>query len=148
MDMRERELVIDATGLILGRLASLTAKKLLSGERVIIINAEKAVVSGKKKSLLEELKSYLEIGHPGKGPYHYRRPDGILRRTIRGMLPRRKTKGKNAYKRLRVYLGVPRDLEGVKAETLKEAQAEKLRGPYITLGELAKEIGWSGMNDV
>lgn len=136
-------MVIDASGAILGRLASIVAKRLLSGERIVIVNAEKAVLSGKRLSLLREMKEFLQVGHPGKGPHHPRRPDRILRRTIRGMLPRRKPKGVEAYRRLKVYLGVPKEYEGAEFEVVSEAKVDKLRCPYVTLGELAKGIGWN-----
>jgi large subunit ribosomal protein L13 len=133
--------IIDAKGLILGRMASTVAKRLLQGETIIILNAEKAAISGKKHHIVEEAKTFLEVGHPRKGPYHPRRPDRIVSRTIRGMLPRQKPKGKQAYKRLRVYLGAPLEFEDKKVETIVEASADKLKSPYITVGELAKEIG-------
>jgi len=134
--------IVDANGLVLGRMASAIAKRLLQGERIIIVNAEKAVISGKRLSIVREAKAFLEVGHPRKGPYHPRRPDQVLRRTVRGMLPRRKPKGQEAYKRLQVFIGFPEELKGKETLTIPEAQ-EKLRCPYITLGELAREIGWS-----
>ena len=135
--------IVDANGLVLGRMASAIAKRLLQGERIIIVNAEKAVISGKRLSIVREAKAFLEVGHPRKGPYHPRRPDQVLRRTVRGMLPRRKPKGQEAYKRLQVFIGIPEEFKGKEMLTIPEAQAEKLRCPYMTLGELAKEIGWS-----
>ncbi len=137
------EAVINAEGLILGRMASVIAKRLLKGEKIIVVNAEKSVISGKKKSKVREAKEFLEVGYPGKGPIHYRRPDRIIRRTIRGMLPYKQPKGKEAYKRLSVYIGIPEELKDKNMETIEEAQAKKLKCPYFTLGELAKEIGWS-----
>ncbi|MBC7129947.1 50S ribosomal protein L13 [Candidatus Bathyarchaeota archaeon] len=136
--------IINADGLILGRMASIIAKRLLNGEKIIVVNAEKAIISGKKKSKVLEAKEFLEVGHPRKGPIHYRRPDRIIRRTIRGMLPYKQPKGKQAFKRLKVFLGVPEEFRNLKMETLEEAHAKKLKGPYFTLGEFAKEIGWSG----
>jgi large subunit ribosomal protein L13 len=133
--------IIDAKGLILGRMASNVAKRLLQGERVIIINSEKAAISGRKHSIVKDAKKFLEVGHPKKGPYHPRRPDKIVSRTIRGMLPRRKPKGLQAYKRLRVYLGLPMEFANENAQTIIEASADKLKSPYITIGELAREIG-------
>jgi large subunit ribosomal protein L13 len=133
--------IIDAKGLILGRMASNVAKRLLQGEKVIIVNSEKAAISGKKHHIVKAAKRFLEVGHPRKGPYHPRRPDKIVSRTIRGMLPRRKPKGLQAYKRLRVYLGLPMQFESKSVQTIIEASAEKLKSPYITVGELAKEIG-------
>jgi large subunit ribosomal protein L13 len=134
-------IIVDAKGLILGRLASNVAKLLIQGETVIIINAEKAAISGKKQHIVQEAKTFLEVGHPGKGPLHPRRPDRIVSRTVRGMLPRRKPKGIEAYKRLRVYLGAPLEFENKNVQTIPEASADKLKSPYITVGELAKEIG-------
>jgi len=135
--------IVNADGLILGRMASVVAKKLLNGEKVVIVNAEKAVISGKRKSKVAEAKEFLEVGGPGHGPFHYRRPDRIMRKTVRGMLPFKQPKGKTAYKKLKVFIGVPEDLKGQQMITLKEAQAAKLKGPYFTLAELAKEVGWN-----
>ncbi len=135
--------LINADGLILGRMASKVAKKLLNGEKVIIVNAEKAVISGKKKSKVAEAKEFLEVGAPMRGPFHYRRPDRIVRKTVRGMLPFKQPKGKTALKKLKVFISVPEDLKDQQVITLKEAEAAKLKGPYFTLAELAKEIGWN-----
>ena len=143
----ERAVVIDANGLILGRMASTIAKRLLQGESIIIVNAEKAVISGKRLSRIKEAKKMLEIGHPKKGPFHPRRPEQIVRRTIRGMLPRRKPKGQQAYRRLRVFLEVPEELKGREIQTIPEARAEKLKCPYVTVGKLAKEIGWASTGE-
>lgn len=143
----ERVAVIDATGLILGRMASHIAKRLLQGEKIIVVNAEKAAISGKRLSIVKEAKRYLEIGHPRKGPLHRRRPDRIVRRTVRGMLPRKKPKGKQAYKRLKVFLEVPEEFKGKEMQTIPNANAKKLRCPYITVGKLAKEIGWTPIGE-
>jgi len=141
--MNQTITIIDAEGLILGRMASIVAKRLLENGNIIIANAEKAVLSGKKKSRLKEVKKFLEVGHPKKGPFHYRRPDRIVRKTVRGMLPFKQPKGKQAFKRLRVSIGIPEGFKKQKMETLAEARAEKLTCPYLTLGQLAKEIGWN-----
>lgn len=139
----ETAVVIDATGLVLGRMASIIAKRLLQGETISVVNAEKAVISGRRLSRVREAKEFLEVGHPRKGPFHPRRPDRIVRKTVRGMLPRRKPKGREAYRRLRVSLGVPEGFKGKETQTIPDANAEKLRCPYITVGELARDIGWS-----
>jgi large subunit ribosomal protein L13 len=116
--------IINADGLILGRMISIIAKRLLNGEEIVIVNAEKAVLSGKKRSKVDEAKEFLEVGYPRAGPFHYKRPDRIVRRTVRGMLPYREPKGKNAYKRLKVFIGVPEDLKDQKMETLPHAQSK------------------------
>jgi large subunit ribosomal protein L13 len=135
--------VINADGLILGRMCSKIAKRLLNGEEIIVVNAEKAILSGRRTSKVKEAHVFLEVGKPVTGPFHYRRPDRILRRTVRGMLPFKKPKGKQAYKRLKVFIGTPDELKDQKAETLEETQAKKLTCSYFTLGEFAKEIGWN-----
>jgi len=139
-----RETIIDADGLILGRMASCVAKRLLNGEKIIIVNAEKAIISGKRLSIIRDKHEFLQIGHYRKGPFHPRRPDRIVKRVIRGMLPRKKPRGKEALKRLRVYIGVPKDYDGKEMERIPEAEGRNLRGPYITVSELARNIGWRG----
>lgn len=140
--MDERTRVIDATGLILGRMASVVAKRLLNGEKIIIVNAEKAIISGDKYMVVGQYHDYLQIGHPGKGPLHPRRPDRIVRRAIRGMLPYKQPRGRDSLKRLRVYMGVPAELRDKPMETIPEASASKLKGRrYITVLEMSRHIG-------
>ena len=134
---------VNAEGLIVGRMCSKVAKRLLNGEEVIILNSEKAVFSGKKKSKVLEAHKFLEVGAPMRGPFHYRRPDRFLRKTVRGMVPFRLPKGKSAYKRLKVFMGVPIEFKDQAMITFDEAQSSNLKGPHFTLGELAKEIGWN-----
>jgi large subunit ribosomal protein L13 len=135
--------VIDAEGLILGRMASIVAKRLLEGERIEIVNAEKAIVSGKRDMVLKDRVEFLGVGKSGrKGPIHYRKPNAIVRRTVRGMLPYRKTRGREAFRRLRVHIGVPRGLEAAQAESLPDVNLDRLRGRYVTVGEIARRIGW------
>jgi large subunit ribosomal protein L13 len=135
--------VLNADGLILGRMASKVAKRLLTGDEIVIVNAEKAVMSGRRRSKVAEAKEFLAVGGVGRGPFHYRRPDRIVRKTVGGMIPSKKPKGKQAIKRLRVFTGIPDDLKTQKMETIPEAQAKKLTCPYFTVGDLAKEIGWN-----
>jgi len=135
--------VIDADGLILGRMASVVAKRLLEGERIDIVNAENIVVSGRRLQIIKARKEFLELGgRQDKGPFHYRKPNAIVRKTIRGMLPRRKPRGRDAFGRLKVYIGVPRQLRDSEMESIADAHLKRLRGRYITMGEIAKNIGW------
>ena len=137
-----RETTIDAKGLVLGRMASIVAKRLLNGERIHIVNAEEAVISGKRLSIIRESKEFLEVGHFRRGPLHRRRPDAIVKKTVRGMLPRKKPRGQEALRRLRVHIGVPQELRDREKETMPEVDARNLRGPYIRVSELARNIGW------
>jgi len=146
-EMKKPAVIVNAEGLILGRMASKVAKKLLNGEEIVIVNAEKIIISGKRKSKIAEAHKFLEVGAPARGPFHYRRPDRIVRKTVGGMLPIKQPKGKNALEKLKVFMGVPEELKNQKTETFTEAQATKLKGPSLTLGELAKEIGWHNMGE-
>ncbi len=134
--------LVNADGQIVGRMCSKIAKLLLNGEEVIILNAEKAVFSGKKKSKIAEAHLFLEVGAPERGPFHYRRPDRFLRKTVRGMVPFKQPKGKAAYKRLKVFMGVPAEFKDQKMISFDDAQSTNLKGPHFTLAELATEIGW------
>ena len=134
-------IIYDANKQILGRFASVIAKQLLNGERVIVVNAEKALISGNPKSLLKEYLEKRQRGDPFHGPFFPSTANGILRRTIRGMLPWDRTRGRVAYKNLKVFVGVPENLKGKEKEFKKIKEAEnKLRCKSIDLGELCKNL--------
>jgi len=104
--------VLNAEGLVLGRLASYAAKMALIGEDVIIVNSEMAVVLGERRMVFERYLKRLRrknLGNYRKGPYHQKRPDKMLRRTVRNMLPFNSIRGREAYKRIMTYIGVPRE---------------------------------------
>ncbi|MEM3395880.1 MAG: 50S ribosomal protein L13 [Thermoplasmata archaeon] len=136
-------IVIDATGKILGRLCSEVAKLLLDGEEVVVLNAEKAIITGSREQIIED---YLKKRHAGnvrkrKGPFYPRMPDRILRRTVRGMLPYAKSRrGTEAYRRLRVYIGMPEEFKNYKIVSVPEAEG-KGKVKFISLGELSRELG-------
>jgi len=130
--------VIDATDMPIGRLSSIVAKRLLNGEEIHIVNAERAIINGNKEEIIGRYRKKREIGGTKrKGPYFPRMPHMIIKRTVRGMLPYQQPKGRNAYKKLRVYIGIP--------EELKEKEIEKLNLKksvnYITLKELSEYLG-------
>ncbi|MFQ5975537.1 MAG: 50S ribosomal protein L13 [Candidatus Hydrothermarchaeales archaeon] len=137
--------VINADNLIMGRLASVVAKDLLKGEEVVIVNAEKSVISGSRKSILEKYAHRMErksIINPQRfGPKFPRRPDGILKRAVRGMLPYKSSRGREAYKRLKVHVGMPEEYDD-KAATIKGVNAKKLKASkYIEIGDISKFLG-------
>ncbi len=135
--------VIDADGLILGRMASVLAKRLLAGETIELVNSQNIVISGNKVKLVEQWKEFIKVGGFDKGPIHHRRPHEIVRRTVRGMLPYRIPKGAAAYKRLHVHIGVPDELEKAEKQSLPECHGSKLHHRSVTVGELAESIGWN-----
>jgi large subunit ribosomal protein L13 len=132
--------VIDADGNVLGRLCTSVAKKILSGEEVVVVNAEKAIVTGNRDDILAQYKQKKDRGKVIHGPFYPRRADLILKRTVRGMLPWDKPKGRDAYRLLKVYVGVPKELEAV--EKLKLMGATNLsRDRYVTLSEVSEHLG-------
>lgn len=143
--MEKNQIIIDASNLLLGRLSSIVAKQLLLGKYVTIVNSEKVVISGSRRSILESAKRNLRtrtLGAQSKAPKHPRRPEGIVRRTVRGMLPLDKAKGRAAYHRLRVFIEVPEALFKQGTITLPEAKARK-GSVVLTVNEVAKNIGWN-----
>ncbi len=134
-------IVIDAEKLILGRFATFAAKQALLGEEVRVINADKAVISGKRDEVLARIKNARDRGTPAKGPFITRMPDRYVRRVIRGMLPYKQQKGAAAFKRVLCYSGVPEEFKDVKPVTLEQAQVAKLPNlKFTTVGEVLKHI--------
>lgn len=135
-------MIIDATNLILGRLATFAAKKALLGEKVDIVNCEKAVITGDPETTFAKFKQRRDRGIPLKGPYYPRMPDRIVRRAVRGMLPYKKSKGRDAFGRVMCYIDVPENLKDKKAETIKEAHISKVPSlKYTTVGEISGLLG-------
>lgn len=137
-------MIIDGEGLIMGRLASTVSKMLLNGENVVILNAEKILISGTKEWAYARYKQRVDrasISNPRKmGPKYPRRPDDIFRRTVRGMLPYRKTSGREAFKGLKVFVGIPQEFEGAETFKLEEAQPKNIK-KSIELGTVSKLLG-------
>ncbi len=140
---------IDATNHRVGRLATRVAKMLLENKSVVILNAEKALFVGDFKVVLDKWKKWMEIRtltNPRKGPFHHTRPDLFLKRRIRGMLPSywKHKRSRVVYKRLKVYMGVPRQYKNVKTITIRDAIIDVTSGryKYVYLKDLCYELGW------
>ncbi len=136
-------MIIDATDLIMGRLAAVVAKKAILGEKIDILNCEKAVITGNRDNILAEYKKRFDLGrNPYKGPFFPRASDRLVRRAIRGMLPYKQEKGKKAYKEVMCYVGIPEQFKGQKLETVAAANVSKLKNyKYMEIGVLAKLLG-------
>ncbi|HJR48152.1 MAG TPA: 50S ribosomal protein L13 [Nitrososphaeraceae archaeon] len=142
------EVIVDATDCIAGRMCSRVSKLLLKGNRVSIVNSENAMLSGDKYKTIDLYKEFLEINsvtNPVHGPFHPRRPDTILTKMVRGMIPKTKTSGVEAFKRLRVYIGTPHGLSKSKTESFEDTKITRSPSRYISVGEVAKQIGWKGV---
>ncbi|MCK4267065.1 MAG: 50S ribosomal protein L13 [Thermoplasmata archaeon] len=135
--------VIDGSEHILGRLATHVAKQVINGEDVVVLNAERIIITGSKESILKDYQQRRNRGVKGRnrrGPYYPKMPDRMFRRSVRGMIPYQEPKGRSAFKRLSVYIGVPSEHEGsesIKVETAVDRGATK----KVYLGEIAKMLG-------
>jgi large subunit ribosomal protein L13 len=131
--------IIDSEGAVLGRLCTTVAKRLLNGEEIIIVNSEKVIVTGKKTMIKAHYKHEREVGTYRKGPFYPRMPDRILKRCVRGMIPYQEPHGRTAYKKLKCYIGVPKEYQGQTFE--KITSAEKHPVDFMTLREIAQFLG-------
>lgn len=122
-------------------MATYAAKQALLGQEVKVINVDKAIVSGKKKFTISDIKNDMDRGTPAKGPFIPRHADRYVRRVIRGMLPYKVPKGAEAYKRVLCYTGVPEELKGKETVTVPGASVDKLPTlNYIAIGDALKNI--------
>jgi len=136
--------VINAEGHILGRLSSVIAKRLLRGEKIVVVNAEKAIVTGDREMVFQRYKEKYDRGSKEKGPYFPRHPEKIFKRTVRGMLPWKSRRGREAYRRLRVFIGVPEELKDKEFEVVEQALYEKVSktDKFVTLAEISEYLGY------
>jgi large subunit ribosomal protein L13 len=140
--------VIDATGHVVGRLASVVAKRLLNGEDIVIVRAEQAILTGRRKTVLATYAKKRGHGSTtsrmrGIGPFYPRRADMILRRSISRMLPYQQARGRDALRRLRVYLDLPDAYKDAPLEIVEVAKRPP-QGPVLRLGEVSRTLGSKG----
>ena len=134
----DADVVVDARDCILGRVASQVAQRALDGERVAVVNAEHAVITGNEESTMETYRKRAELGSDS-GPYYPKRPDLIFKRSIRGMVPYKTTRGREAFENVRVYVGNPYEDDG---EVLEGTSLDRLSNiKFVTLGEVSENLG-------
>jgi len=120
-------IVVDGKGAVLGRLASFVAKETLKGKEISIINCNQVIITGNKRMIeMEFTEKRSRIGSSQKGPKHHANSEKIVKRTIRGMLPNhREGRGKEALKKIKCYVGIPKELGEIKPITLKTGRKMK-----------------------
>ncbi len=134
-------MLVDAKNKIVGRLGAIVAKKALLGERIDIVNAEQAVISGSRQKVLARYRQNLARRTWSKGPHYIRNPDRLLKRMIRDMLPYKKPRGRDALKGIKCWIGVPEQFKDQKAEDFKEADASKLMINSVSVKEISRLLG-------
>ncbi|CAG8484088.1 13888_t:CDS:2 [Acaulospora morrowiae] len=148
MSTFEKVIIIDAKGHLLGRLASIVAKQILSGQRIVIVRAEALNVSGSFFRNKIKYHDYLRkrmVVNPARGPFHFRAPSKILYKTIRGMIPHKTSRGAAALGRLKIFEGIPPPYDKQKRMVVPDALRVLRLKPgrkYTTISRLSKEVGW------
>ncbi|GAQ87543.1 60S ribosomal protein L13A family [Klebsormidium nitens] len=144
----KKRVLIDARHHMLGRLASIIAKELLNGQRVVVVRTEEIAVSGglvrQKMKYLRFLRKRMNT-KPSKGPHHFRSPARILWRTIRGMIPHKTKRGAEALERFKAFEGIPAPYDRMKRFVVPDALKVLRLQPghkYCLLGKLSEEVGW------
>eukprot|EP00948_MAST-09A_sp_MAST-9A-sp1_P003094 g3094.t1 len=146
--MVTKTVIVDARGHLLGRMASVVAKQLLLGQKVVIVRCEKVNISGslvRNKVKLAQFMRKRTLTNPKRGPIHQRAPSAVVKRTIRGMLPHRTARGKEAFARLQCHDGIPPSFSRMKRMVIPDAlRVTRLQigRKYCVLGRLSSENGW------
>ncbi|CAH1798696.1 unnamed protein product, partial [Owenia fusiformis] len=152
MGFQSKPIIIDARGHLMGRLASITAKTILQGQRVVVVRCEGINISGSfyrnKLKYLSFLRKRLNT-NPRRGPFHFRAPSKVFWRTVRGMVPHKLTRGKEALDRLKVFDGIPPPYDTQKRLVVPSALKVLRLSPnrrFCVLGRLSHEVGWKYQN--
>ena len=134
----DADVVVDARDCIMGRVASNVAERALAGETVAVVNAEQAIITGTREDIFGTYNKRAELGSDS-GPYYPKRPDGIFKRAVRGMLPYKEQNGREAFENVRIYVGNPTEADG---EVLEGTSLDRLSNiRFVTLGEVSEELG-------
>ena len=137
------EIIVNAKDSIVGRFGTFAAKRALRGDEIKIVNCEKAIITGSKAEIFKKfhkLRKYM--GKPVKGPFVSRLPDRFVRRMIRGMLPYKQERGKNAFARIMCYTGIPEELKDKKIIQVEKSNISKVKIiKYITIQDLCRKLG-------
>ena len=137
----------------MGRLASIVAKELLNGQRVVVTRCEEINISGslfRNKLKFEAFLRKRMNSNPKQGPIHYRAPSRIFWRVVRGMVPHKTARGTVAMDRLKVFDGVPHPYDKSKRQVVPQAIRNLRLKPgrsFCRLGDLASQVGWKA-NDL
>ena len=135
-------MIINAQNLILGRLASFTAKKALLGETIDIVNCGKAVIIGRKKHVFNKYKKRIERVTPRKGPFFPKTSERFFKRTIRGMLPYKQERGRLALKRIKCHVDLPQNLKDKEILHLDNLDVYKTNNlNFVRVDQICKFLG-------
>lgn len=146
--MFQPTVIVDGKGHLIGRLASVVAKELLNGQKLVIVRCEQLEISGTRHRNRKNFQSYLQKRtntNPGRGPFHHRAPRMMFFKTVRGMIPHKTKRGQEALRRLKAFEGIPPEYSKKKRMVVPDAlRITHLRpsSKYTNIGVLAGEMGW------
>jgi large subunit ribosomal protein L13 len=134
----DADVIVETRDCILGRVASQVAERAMDGERVAIVNAEKAVITGGRDDVMSVYRDRVRVGSD-RGPYYPKRPDGLFKRAVRGMIPYKTPRGREAFENVRIYVGNPYDEDG---EVLDDTSLDRLSNiKFVSLGDISDQLG-------
>jgi large subunit ribosomal protein L13 len=135
----DADVIVDARDCILGRVASNVSQRALDGERIAVVNAEHAVITGNDEDVMSVFQKRTDIGSD-RGPRYPKRPDRIFKRSIRGMLPHKRPHGREAFENVRCYVGNP--YSDGDSEVLEDTSLDRLSNiKFISLGDISERLG-------
>lgn len=132
----------------MGRLASIVAKELLNGQKIVVVRCEEMEMSNSIRANQVKWKDFLRKRtntNPRRGPFHEKSPSEIFRRCVRGMIPHKTHRGNAAMKRLWAVEGIPPPYDKVKRKVVPQALRVIRLKPgrqYTNIGEFASLVGW------
>lgn len=134
-------MIIDAKDQILGRLGAYVARRSLLGEDITIVNCDQAIITGNRDRLLRDIKNKADRG-THKGPFIPKRSDYYVKRAIRGMLPHKQPKGRDAYHRIKCFVGVPEKMQGETLTKPEGADISRLENvKFVRVKEACRHLG-------
>ena len=140
--MSENRIVVNADGIILGRLCSYVAKKALLGYSVDIVNIEKCIITGTPKIIFAKFKRFLNMGEPFHGPFIGSSAKDLFKRSLRRMVPHKKARGVEALARVKAYKGLPARYKDQSMEILQDMHVSKVPNTkYVRLEEVTRFLG-------
>lgn len=146
--MFQKIVIVDAKDHLMGRLASVVAKELLNGQKVVVVRCEALQISGslyRNKLKFDDFLLKRFSTNPSRGHFHERSPSKIFRRCVRGMMPYKTTRGAQCLDKLEAYEGIPEKYETKKKWIVKEAlRVVKIQAhrKFCVLSDLSQRVGW------
>eukprot|EP00808_Paulinella_micropora_P022232 g19982.t1 len=158
--MFEKVVLLDLKDHLVGRVASIIAKELMNGQKIVCVRCEELCISGslyRNKLKWGYYRQKRDNRKPSRGPFHQRAPSKMLFKAVRGMIPHKTARGQASLERLKVFEGVPHPFDKMKKKVIPDAMRVlrlnvipdamrvlrlKPGRKYCRLGDLAAQVGW------